>query len=300
MKNGIETYLEALKKELSGDDPAIVQDALSDAEEYLRTGVDQLKRDQSDLSEADALNQIIEQYGSPKDIASAYREIEARVPSPLAPLDTDNSRSLASRFFGVFVDPRAYGSLFYMFFSLATGIFYFTWATTGLSLSLGFIILIIGLPFFALFLLSVQGIALVEGRIVEALLGIRMPRRPLFSKKHLGLWDRFKALFSDRRSWVTMIYMIVQLPLGIFYFTLFVVMLTFGLSGIAVGIGFPIIQHFFDQPTGHINGVGFYLPLWLSPLIIFTGVLWILLTMHLAKIIGRIHGSFAKIMLVRE
>ena len=42
------------------------------------------------------------------------------------------------------------------------------------------------------------------------------------------------------------------------------------------------------------------MPVWLSPLIVFTGVLWILLTMHLAKFIGRLHGSFAKIMLVRE
>jgi hypothetical protein len=173
-----------------------------------------------------------------------------------------------------------------MFFSLATGIFYFTWAITGLSLSLGFIILIIGLPFFALFLLSVQGIALVEGRIVEALLGIRMPRRPLFSKKHLGIWERIKALFSDSRSWFTIIYMIVQLPLGIFYFTLFVTMLSFGLAGIA----HPIVQYVFGQPFGHINGID----------IVFAGVLWLLLTMHLAKFIGRLHGSFAKVMLVRD
>ncbi len=296
MNNGIEAYLEALKRELLGDDPAIVQDALSDAEEYLRTGVDHLMRSEPALSEADALDRAIERYGSPNDIATAYREIETRIPPPLAPSESENGRSLASRFFGVFVDPKAYGALFYMFFSLATGIFYFTWATTGLSLAAGLIVMIIGLPFLALFLLSVQGIALVEGRVVEALLGIRMPRRPLFSKKHLGMWDRFKALFTDKRSWFTIIYMIVQLPLGIFYFTLFVTMLCLGLAGIS----HPMTQYVFGLPMGNIHGTELYAPVWLSPLIVFTGVFWLLLTMHLAKFFGRLHGSFAKAMLVRE
>ena len=42
MTNGIEKYLEQLRLALAGSDPATIQDALSDAEEYLRDGVDQL------------------------------------------------------------------------------------------------------------------------------------------------------------------------------------------------------------------------------------------------------------------
>ena len=68
--------------------------------------------------------------------------------------------------------------MFYMLLSLATGIFYFTWTVTGVSLSAGLSVLIIGLPFIVLFIGSVRALALVEGRIVEAMLGARMPRRP--------------------------------------------------------------------------------------------------------------------------
>jgi len=296
MNNGVEVYLATLKAELSTSDPATVQDALSDAEEYLRTGLDQLLRERPELDKRDALQQVIDGYGSPAEVASAYRQIEAKITPPLSPSKPANGRSWASRFFGVFVDPSAYGALFYMIFSLATGIMYFTWAVTGLSMSAGFIILIIGLPFFALFLLSVQGIALVEGRIVEALLGVRMPRRPVFSKTHLGPWERIKALFTDKRSWFTIIYMVLQLPLGIFYFTLFVTMISFGLAGIAM----PIVQFGFGLPIGIIGDHSFYAPIWLVPLFVFTGVLWLLLTMHLAKALGRLHGAFAKVMLVKE
>jgi uncharacterized membrane protein len=40
MINSIEEYLKELRKEMAGSDRATVQDALSDAEEYLRTALD--------------------------------------------------------------------------------------------------------------------------------------------------------------------------------------------------------------------------------------------------------------------
>ena len=82
-----------------------------------------------------------------------------------------------------------------MLVSLVTGIMYFTWAVTGLSLSVGLLVLIISLPFIGLFFLSVRGIALVEGRIVEALLGVRMPRRPIFVERILDGGHALKCSF---------------------------------------------------------------------------------------------------------
>jgi hypothetical protein len=182
-----------------------------------------------------------------------------------------------------------------MLIAMATGIFYFTWVTCGLSLAAGFIILIIGLPFIALFLLSIRGIALVEGRIIEALLGVRMPRRPLFTQKHDGFWARFKAIVLDSRPWFAMVYMVLQMPLGIIYFTVFVTMISFGLAGVAV----PVLQWGFDMPPIQIGASEYFAPVWLIPLMVVVGALWLLLTMHLAKLIGRAHGAFAKAMLVR-
>ncbi|MFH1754728.1 MAG: sensor domain-containing protein [Candidatus Latescibacterota bacterium] len=296
MHNGIEEYLKKLKQALSGCDPATVQDALADAEEHLRTAVDQAGRNQTDLPKGEALQQIIAEYGLPEEVAAAYQTLEARMVPSLAPAGRRDDRSPLRRFFSVVLDPRAYASLLYMFFSLATGIVYFTWAVTGISLSAGFAVLIIGLPFFALFLLSIQGIALVEGRIVEALLGIRMPRRPLFSRSHLGFWNRFKALFTDKRSWTTFIYMISMLPLGIIYFTLFVTFLSVGLALMAQ----PITENVFDIPFFESNHTSYYLPNYLMPFVVIGGFLWIVISMHLAKALGRLHGSLAKALLVKE
>ena len=182
-----------------------------------------------------------------------------------------------------------------MFFSLFSGIIYFTWAVTGISLSLGLIVLIIGLPFIGLFVLSVQGIALIEGRVVEALLGVRMPRRPIFSGKRLGWWGRFKKLISQKHTWLSIAYMIIKFPLGIIYFVVFIVLISLSLFGIAL----PILEQGFDISPLVINNVPYYTPVWLMPLTAFAGILLITLIMHLAKVLGRMQGALAKALLVR-
>ncbi len=305
MIQSIDNYLSQLKKELSGCDRATIQDALSDAEEYLRTALNSVTSNDATISEADALSQIIERYGMPEEVATAYREIEHRITPALtqpsypdepeeAKIEKDE-RPLLSRFFGVFADFRAWGAFLYLLFSLLTGILYFTWAVTGISLSAGLIILIIGLPFTGLFILSVRGISLVEGRIVEALLGIRMPRRPQFHQRNMGLWSRFKNIIFDKHTWFSIVYMIIQLPLGTLYFSVFITLIALSLSGIAM----PILQLGYDIPV-NINDASYYLDGWMLFLVVIAGILLATVTMHLAKYVGRMHGALAKALLVRS
>lgn len=158
------------------------------------------------------------------------------------------------------------------------------------------LVLIIGLPIAALFLLSVWGISLVEGRIVEALLGVRMPRRPLYSQKKMGFWPRIKTMLTDKHTWLSLVYMILQLPLGVIYFTVFVTLIAFSLSCVAA----PILQLGFDIPIiWNWNGVSYFFAGWFLPIVVIGGILLLILTMHLAKLLGQTHGMLAKIMLVR-
>lgn len=303
MIQSIDDYLALLKKELSGCDRATIQDALSDAEEHLSTALKSIATDDAG-PETGALHRIIEEYGTPEEIASAYREIEGHISPPLGKITysdetgkqaVKDERPFWSRFFGVFLDPRAWGAFFYMLISLITGIFYFTWAVTGISLSLGLMVLIIGLPFAGLFILSVRGLGMVEGRIVEGLLGIRMPRRQLFYQRDTGWWIRFKTMLNEKYTWLSVIYMIVHLPLGIIYFTVFITLTALSLYGIAL----PVLQLIFHIPVNYSNGFSYYLAVWLLPFTVIAGVLLAVATMHLAKYVGRLHGSLAKALLVR-
>src|ERR1700745_2910976 len=106
----IEDYLKQLRDALHGSDPALIQDALYDAEEYLRAEC----ASHPDKSEADVLELIASTYGAPDEVAAAYRDTEAKVTAALRPVPPRGSESPnpLRRFFGVYSDPRAYLSVF--------------------------------------------------------------------------------------------------------------------------------------------------------------------------------------------
>lgn len=297
MFKSVDQYLAQLVRELAGVDPAVIQDALADSEDHLRTGLDQMVRADPELPVDRALAQVIEEYGNPAEVAAGYRQFQARTRVAMAPAAPPvDKRPTFDRFFEILVDPRAYASFFYMCFSLITGIVYFTWAIIGISMSVGFAVLIVGLPFAAAFLVSVRALALVEGRIVEALLGVRMPSSPLFSYPHLGMWERVKTLFQDSRTWTTILYMICQMPLGTIYFSVCITLFSLGISLIAT----PVAQLVIDSPIMRLGGQQVWVPIWSAPFFMFVGVLVIMLTLHLAKAVGQMHGRYAKALLVRD
>jgi uncharacterized membrane protein len=291
----IEQYLDALRAALAGEDPALVQDALYDAEEYLRAEV----AANPDRSEADTLELIASTYGAPDEVAAAYRTTEKQVRTALAPPPRKAARTALGRFFSVYSDSRAWTALFYMLLALVTGIFYFTATVTGLSISAGLMIMIIGIPVFLLFVGFTRVLALAEGRLVEGLLGQRMPRRPLYPSKGMPIMERIKEMLTDRRTWTTMFYFLLMLPLGILYFTIAItgiavsLALIFGsiaslLLGAGIGAGGISID----------NGVFFGPSPAAAPLIFIAGILLMTAMMHLVRGIGRAHGTLAKHLLV--
>jgi hypothetical protein len=295
MFKNINEYLERLKKELKGSDPALIQDALFDAEEHLRTALEESVEKTSGISEEEALQPLIERYGAPSEVASAYKEIESRVRPALAVSETRVTRPQRAKFFRVVTDSQAWGAFLYMLLSGITGCIFGMWALLGTAISLFTLILIIGLPFTGLFLLSIRGIALVEGRIVEALLGLRMPRRPLFVQKDLSWGEKFKALIVESHTWKTLAYMILRFPLGFLYFVVTAAITAFSLKCFL----YPLWYWALDRPLITFSQE-VYPPVWSIPLISAAGMVMLPLILHLVKSAGKIHGRFAKFMLVRK
>ncbi|HWG72203.1 MAG TPA: sensor domain-containing protein [Steroidobacteraceae bacterium] len=289
----IDQYLQALREELAGEDTALIQDALYDAEEYLRAEV----ATHPDKSEADVLELIASTYGAPDEVAAAYRDTEARVKAAMTTPRRIPS-SGAGAFFGVFLDPRAYTCLFFMLLSLATGIIYFTFAVTGLALSAGFAVLVIGIPFFLLFMGLTRVVSLAEGRLIEAMTGERMPRRPVHQNTAAGFWSRVGRMLKDRRTWTTLAYLILMLPLGVVYFVVAVTGLSLSLACIFAPLLALAGHHgWFGLPDEVLS------PVWLDsawglPMLVLVGVLLLTVLMHLARGIGRLHAAYAKALLV--
>jgi Putative sensor len=366
MSRDINMYLDELRRALAGADPAVIHDALYDAEEHLRSefAAAQAAHAAEPAAPFDAavtVAAIIEAYGTPQEVAAAYLEAEGlsatagAVASPTGPATADSAALRAAQpagivatadsagpgsvlptasaagatvvpmpapaapplpatpaaansdswpsFFGVLKDQRMWLSLIYLLVTFGTGIAYFTWVVTGVSLSLGLAVLIIGIPFALFFLASVRGISFVEGRMVEGLLGVRMPRRPSFGPTDPSVEKRILYWLRDRRTWTTMLYLLLQMPLGIAYFVIMVTGFTTSLALIvspavyAVGRSQEWTDRFGSVQYWTVNG--YPLPPWTLVLAVLAGVLLLFGTLHLIRLLGRLHGGYAKAMLVR-
>lgn len=297
----IKEYLAQLRAALAGADPAMIHDALYDAEEHLRAEL----AENPGMSEAGLLAKIAGSYGAPGEVAEIYRTTEQTVARALRTPPPRQHRSLAGRFFGVAGDPHTWGALFYMLLALATGIFYFTWAVTGLSMSSGFAVLIIGIPFFLLFMASVRGLSLLESRFVEGMLGVRMPRRPPYVERQRPWLKRIGDMLGDARTWFTLLYMVLMLPLGIIYFTLVVALGSTSLALIATPILKLIAIATHNDVTRCVGapdwvcGAATWSTSWPGVIVwCAIGIALLFATLHLVRAIGRLHGSIAKHLLV--
>jgi hypothetical protein len=293
----VRAYLSALQRSMKaqGCKPGLIADALADCEEHLNNEIAM----HPGLSEADVLAQVIETYGTPEEIAEEYKSMEAAISGPF-PKAEETAPARRYGFFNVVRDPKAYGALMYMLLSLVTGIFYFVVVVTGISLSIGLFILIIGIPFALLFIGMVRVLAHIEGRVVEGLLGVRMPRRlPPATAPDERLLTRIQDALADIRTWSSMFYLALMLPLGVAYFTIAV-------TGIALSVGLtlgsiwslitgrsdiqisdvPWLEHLFHTAPGLV-------------LLLIVGIFLFFVVLHIARGIGWLHGRIAELLLVR-
>ncbi len=296
----IAEYLEQLRVALRDADPALVQDVLYDAEEHLRGEM----HESPGKSEAEVLAKVAGSYGAPEEVAEIYVDKEVKVQEALrAPPQRQRTTALG-RFFAVGSDPRAYAALFYMLLSLGTGIVYFVLTVVGVSLSLGLAILVFGIVIAIVFLGTVRVLALVEGRIVEVMLGERMPRRPIYAQRNMPLKTRIKEMFTDPRTWSTLLYFVMMLPLGIIYFTIAVTGTVLSLACITAPIahiGWMLGIVRIDWATDiHFNDSLAMPPIITDPLVFIFGIAVLFGVLHLARGIGRFQGALAKNLLVKS
>lgn len=281
MTDTINDYMGRLKGALAGADPALVQDALDDAEAHLR----------SEVAEGRAADVAVADYGAPEEVAAAYREneevAERHVSGPAA-------KPAPRGIFGIWADPVAWGSLVYFLLSLFTFIVYFVWLVVGLSLSFGLtagiVTAVIGIPLFVLVMGSVRGLCLFEGSLVEGLLGVRMPRRTRWVDPPQGAVETAKFWLSDGQTWKSLAYLVLNFPVAVALFSIFITLFSLGTGLVLGGIG----ELLFDLPgeTVTIDGYALEGPMLLVAAL--AGVAIVTGTLHLAKLLGGVYGEIVK------
>lgn len=317
----IKQYLKELTHALKGLDPALIADALDDAEEHLELAVEEyVTSEKKDKKEA--LKIAIEEYGSPLDIAEEYRRLESE---KVEEVMTKKKRSLFYQIVGVYVEPKTYLNLTYLLLQFPLGFIYFSYLAVAALATAVLVITLIGIPLGILFLFSIFALSWFHGRMSETFLGIRMPKkkRKLMTRettrqkmdsvlndvKNLRAftstptWQKMKRILTDPRLYTSALYLVLVFPLGIVYFagivTLFSAGITLIVSPITDVLSVPLVVELFEGTWGHFGlawfGTATYTMLYPTlGLILLTG------TLHLFNVVANLHGKMTKQLLVKR
>jgi hypothetical protein len=140
------------------------------------------------------------------------------------------------------VQLRTYANLLYLALAFPLGLAYFVFLTVGLSLGIGLLIILWGLPVLALVVAASRGIALLERQLAIHLLGAEVPpMAPMAAIAPMALeaaeaspsslfWQRLKAMFTNLTTWKGLGYLAVKFPLGLATFVFCVTLSALTLS----------------------------------------------------------------------
>jgi len=286
-------YIKKLEKVLSGADSAVVADAIDDAEEHLTLMAGDLITDGKCSNREKAVKIAIRQYGSPTVVAAEYLKQDNSIKKKRRKkMEKRQKRSLLKRTFGPYTEGRTYKNMLYLFLMFPLGIIYFVYLITGIALSLGLIITIIGIPLLILFLMSIKGIAWFQGRLTESLLGIRMPRKRRKYRATGTWWQKLKINLKNPRLYSSMLCLFLMYPLGIIYFVVIIIFLVLSLGLISSPILYLLSQN--------VSVPVLPAPLWFHCLTMVLGLIMATWSLHLVNIMGRLHGRMTKKLLLRR
>ena len=138
-------------------------------------------------------------------------------------------RSLLARWYSPYTRPAVWKQTVHLLADLPVGIGLFTAVVTLLSLSLGLMVTLIGIPLLLLTVLAGRWLGAFERGRVRVLLDADLPG-PLPLDNSGGLFARTKRAMGDTAGWKGLAYGAIMLPWGIITFTLAVVVWTVAFS----------------------------------------------------------------------
>ncbi|MCC2616061.1 sensor domain-containing protein [Aestuariibacter halophilus] len=283
----IQAYLSELRTALQGQPAGLIQDAIYDAESHLLEGLS------GDASAQ--IDSLIADYGKPADIAAQYIQMESEVQRFLHGKDVERPR------FNGFFEPlfcvKDYKALGYFFVSLPLSVMYFAWAVLFGLPAVVLSVVVVGLPLLSLFLRSQSYLALIEGQLINTLLGVRMPRRP---NQASGLgkvvrkpWETMLSTVKSPQGWKAAFYSVLHLPLSATYFALSCLLFIGSLAFIVTPVVDPIIHAFAPHLAIDIDWYWF-------PVTFLVGVIGMTLSMHITRVLVLLQSSIASYLLIKR
>ncbi|MET0973405.1 MAG: sensor domain-containing protein [Thermoleophilaceae bacterium] len=130
-------------------------------------------------------------------------------------------------------DPLTYGRIGYLLVALPLGIIEFTFLVTAISVGVGTAITLVGIPILIGTIYAWRWLAQFERRLIGALTGVQIPSPYRPDPSGAGWSRKVYARLADPATWKDLVFLLLQLPLGIVAFAAAAVVLGCAASWLA-------------------------------------------------------------------
>ena len=181
-------------------------------------------------------------------------------------------------FFSALGEARTYLNLAYVIFAFPLSIVYFTLVITGISLSVGLLVIVAGFFIFIGTLLMIQGFRWLDIQLTSVFLGRTIPLEKEEDKEP-GFFAFLRRLFGSAATWKGFVhYLLIKFPLDCIIWSISVAFLSLTLDLLLA----PVLQQFwwFDDEMISNWLAGFFGDVYVLP---FLGIIWGMISLHVVR-----------------
>jgi signal transduction histidine kinase len=193
-------------------------------------------------------------------------------------------------------DPLTWRSAAYLMLHAPLGLAYFIGLAVLLSVSVGTIVIWVGVLGLALSMILWRGAAVLERRLAQMAFGVEIPSPYRALPQSRNLLRKWKAMAGDPATWKDLVYLLLAFPLGLGEFIISMVLWSTALSLLTMPIWIPAHRGgflyvtvagqdlWFDDPVSTLPAI----PLGIG--VFFAGL-------YVVRIVGFAHGAIARFLL---
>lgn len=275
----IEKYLSDLTRELSQLNQIEREELIREIRSHIQSSLDE----STGTNPEENTEAVLQRFGTAQELAQRFlAESGATRQKNVSQILKEGGRARVlvenpeqpwPGLFGIVKDSATWRGLVYALLLFPLGIFYFSYATTGFALSVGLLILIIGFLIAACFLAGSSLLGRSQLGLMQFFLDLKVRiEEPELPAK--GLMGFVKQHVFSTLAWKRMGYLFLSLPLGTFYFTVLVALLS-GSLGLTFGCLLNLlgVNHLF-LPHNAVNIHWNWSPIYNTDSPFMYGVVW--------------------------